>query len=582
MAGERTSARRVSRRWFLGAGGALAGAAGLGAIRCSGGSGNRLPTAGQTPVPTRERPTPTPRAAGEGPHEGGRLRYTGFVTGDGQFDPHMTQAGPVYGHQAAVFSRLLAYEDQADARIVPDLAAAMPEQPDSTTYIFRLNRAARWHEREPLNGRAVTPEDVKFSIERQRDGAASLFPRKPQWLNVESVAAPGDGTVIVKSASPLAAMLHFFADVNGFIVPPELAGEGRRLDVEHQVGSGPFQWVEWNEGEFASLAANRAWHGQPGPYVEGVTLLQPRDSADIEARLRTKQIDVATVGRPQADRLKAAIPALREATFGQSLFWGMRFFTVNPPWNDQRVRTAISMAVDRRQMLQSFFSGEGEMNPWVSWPIKRWSLPQGELQALPGYRAGPAGRDQDLREARALIDAYKGEGNSIPDLGLVVLDQAEARLRMGTLIRDQLQKDLGIRVIVYPVELPRIIHGLLHGEFPWVAGPDNGWIDLDDWVYPYFHSAGTKNTFPLRDPEMDALINAQRAELNEAERRRIGFDIQRRLLGLNVAVNFVSERVVSISWPYVRDFPLDASDGYQHRLARVWIDRAHDTYRGVR
>ncbi|MGH2609928.1 MAG: hypothetical protein ACRDHF_12685, partial [Tepidiformaceae bacterium] len=107
-----------------------------------------------------------------------------------------------------------------------------------------------------------------------------------------------------------------------------------------------------------------------------------------------------------------------------------------------------------------------------------------------------------------------------------------------------------------------------------------GWIDLDDWVYPYFHSQGTKNTFPLRDTDMDALIDAQRMELEGEARRELGFQIQRRLLELNVGVNFVSERVIALTRSYVRNFPLDISDGYQHQFADCWLDPSDEDFRG--
>ncbi len=570
----------ITRRHFLQAAAGAAGVAGLAALGCDGDSAPSILPGGNGDG--RETPGASPSKAAQEGKRGGRLRYTGFVAGDGQYDPHRTQAGPFYGQQAAVFSRLLAYESQAEGTLAPDLAEKLPERPDGTTYIFKLHAQAKWHDREPLSGRAVTSGDVKFSIERQRDGDAA-FPRKAQWANVQSVEASDPRTVVVKSKAPLAAMAHYFADVNAFVVPPELTPDGASIGLEQQIGSGPFQWVEWNEGQFASLARAPAWFwGNDRPYLDGITLIQPADSSEVEARLRTKQIDVAFVGRPQADRLKAGIQGLKESTFGQGLFWGMRFFSIIPPWDDPRVRTAVSIAIDRREMLREFFAGEGEMNAWVSWPSKRWALPAQELQSLPGYRAGAAGRDQDLAEARAMLAAYTSSGKRLPELGLVVLDQAEQQFRMGSLLRAQLQRDLGLNVVVYPLGLRDLIGGMLRGEYPWVAGPDNGWVDLDDWVYPYFHSAGTRNTFALRDADLDARIDAQRMELDEGKRRQLGYEIQRRLLQLNVGVNFVSERVVSLAWPYVKDFPLDMTDGYQHRFANTWIDRNHESYRGVR
>lgn len=583
MATDGLGSKRGNRRWFLGVGGAAAGAVGLTAVRCGNGGSKASPL---KPPTQRQSDTPGVQvAAGPSAQKGKRgdtLRYTGFVAGDASQDPHKTQAGPFYGQQALVFSRLLSYESMTTGKLTPDLAMGMPEQPDPQTLVFHVNPDARWHEREPMNGRPVTAKDVEFSLRRQIDGDSS-FVRKAQWANIDSmeVTDADSRTLKIKLKAPQAAIVNAFADVNSFIVAPELTDKGRDFAPDFQVGSGPFRWVEWSEGKFASVARNPKWHGgNDRPNLDGVTVLQPKDNAEVEAGLRTKKLDVAFVGRPQADKLKKAIPALQESTIGRSLFFGMRFFLPQFPYNDVRFRSAVSIALDRRDMLQQFFAGSGEVNPWVSWPITRWSLPQAELATTAGYRPGANGRAQDITEARALLAAFSSSQKVPDELPLFVLNDAETNLRMGSVMRDQLQQSLGLNVRVYPVPISELISRLLSGQAPWAAGPDNGWVDLDDWVFPYFHSTGTKNSFPVRDAELDKLIESQRSELNEAQRREIGFDIQRKLMALNAGVNFVSERVVALGWSYVKDFPLDAADGYQQRLAGCWIDQSDPNYRG--
>ena len=581
MAWERLGEKRMSRRWFLGAAGAVGAAGALAA--CGRGSGGS-----KTSVPfgvDEETATPKPGATPTRPpgvQSGGNLRYTGFVSSDGNFDPHKTQAAPFYGFQSMVFSRLLSYQSQADGEstIFPDLAQAKPEQPDGQTVVFKLNQKARWHDREPVNGRAVTAADVKFSIERQRDGDSSLI-RKAKWQNIDSVEAPDDATVRIKLKAPQAAMLHLFADVNSFIIPPELTRDGREITVQDQVGSGPFQFVEWGEGTFGSVSRNKNWHGGNGrPYLDGVTLLQPRDASEVEAGLRTKQLDFAFVGKPTAERLKKVIPTLTERPMGSSLFFGMRFRTTQAPFTDQRMRSALTIAIDRRAMIDQFFAGSGDVNPWISWPVKHWALSHTEMTTIPGYRPGAGGRAQDITDAKALLAAYASTGTVPTELPLFVLDEAERTLGMGSFISTQIEQALGIKITVYPMPIGDLIRRLINGESPWAAAPDTGWIDLDDWVYPYFHSLGSKNTFPLRDPGMDALIDSQRVELDDSKRREIGFEIQRKLLELNVGVNFVSERVIALGRSYVRNFPLDISDGYQHGFADAWLDSGDPDFRG--
>ena len=530
---------RLSRRRFLGvAGVSAASAAWLAAC-----GGSKKPAVGATATQSDDTASPTASAT-RPPNPGQQgeiLRYTGFVASDGIYDPHKTQAGPLYGQEALVFSRLLAYEDQAEGTILPDLAASF-EQPDPTTFIFRLNPSAKWHNRPPMNGRAVTAEDVKFSIERQMAGDAT-FVHKARWLAIETIDIPEAGAVRFRLKAPLATMLHAFADVNAFIVAPELVIDKRGIDLGTHVGSGPFRWEQWEEGKRASVSRNPAWHGGNNrPFLDGIVLSQPKDNREIEALLRVKKLDAAFVGRPVAETLKANVPQLDQRAVGNSFFYGMRFFSRQQHFDDVRFRTALTIALDRWAMIDQFFAGSGDVNPWVSWPVKKWTLPQSELTALPGYRPGKAGRDADIKEARALLAGY-GSAKQLPaEIPLFVVDDAQQALGLGTIIRDQIAENLGLKVNVFPLPIAALAAKVFAQDAPWVAVPDSGPIDLDEWVYPYFHSSGVKNTFAYRDSGMDAVIEAQRAELDTKRRQAIGFDIQRTLLSLNLGVNFVSER----------------------------------------
>ncbi|QFG03592.1 ABC transporter substrate-binding protein [Tepidiforma bonchosmolovskayae] len=571
--------RRLTRRRLLGATGA---AAALAAAACSRGGGGQptpfSPTAEPSASPTRA-PSPSPTTLSS--RHGHTLRHTGFVERDAFADPHKTQAGPLLGHQAMVFSRLLTYQDQARGTIAADLAAALPERPDATTLVFRINPQARWHDLPPLNGRPVTADDVKFSIERQRSGDTT-FVRAPQWAAIDSIEVTSPQTITFKLKAPLAAAHHLFADVASFIVAPELAPDGRDIPLDAQVGSGPFLWVEWSDQRFASVRRNPAWFGgDRRPYLEGISLVQPRTTAEVESGLRTRALDVAIVSRTLADHLKRGLPQLVEYTIGHSMFFSVRYSLVNHPYNDQRFRNALTWALDRREMVRKFFDGSGGLSPWISWPVTRWTLPESELTTVPGYRPGDGGREADLRDARAALEAFRSEKQLPADpLPLFVVDATENAIGLGSLIRDQLKAALDLDIRIVPMPLSQLVGLLLSAEAPFAAGPDTGWIDLDDWVYPYFHSAGTRNSFPLRDSDLDALIEKQRVELNEDARRNLGYEIQRRILALNPGANLVSERVVALAWPYVKGYPLDTTDGYQDRFASCWIDASDPTFRG--
>lgn len=585
MAGAR-GARRHSRRWFLGALGAAAGAAGLAALGCEDGGEDEpvAPAATPEPSPTEEgvyptypsTPAPDPTRAEQASRHGGTLRYAAAFSSDGRFDPHKTASAALLGQQALVYSRLLAYDSQRDDRLAPDLALGLPEQPDQVTYVFRLNPEARWHDVAPLDGRAVTAQDVLASIERQRAGRAQDFPRKGRWDPITSVEALDGRTIVARTEAPFAGTLARFASPEGFVLPPELADD---LGPTLQAGSGPFRWVEWEEGSYASVARNDAWHGpEDGPFLDGLSTVPPRSLEELEADFRTRALDAVEAGFLQAQELKRRLPELREARSAVARFYGMRFLAGLPPYDDPRLRQALTVAVDRRQMLDRFFHGSGTLNPWISAAVRRWSLPQAELQGEPGYRPGDGGRDADVRLARSALEAYRAEHELPEPMELLVADDLEQSLGIGALVAGQLRVTLGLQVQVNALPIDELSRRLLEGEAPWAVGVDNGWIELDDWLYPYFHSEGAGNTFALRDEEMDALLEAQRAELSSGARRELAYDAQRRLLDMNVGANFVSEDVVTLFWPYVQLFPVDAGEAYQNRFARTWIDRTHPAY----
>ena len=583
--------RRHTRRWFLGALGASAGAAGLAALGC-GDSEEPVPEP-LTPEPATPEayptyastPAPDPTRPEQSSRHGGTLRYAAAFSSDARFDPHTTTSEALLGQQALIYSRLLTYESQVDGRLTNDLARGLPEQPDELTYVFHLNPEARWHNVAPLNGRGVTALDVLLSIERQRSGRAQDFPRRGRWDPIADLEASDDHTVVARTEAPFAGTLARFASPEGFVIPQELEGA---LSPTLQVGSGPYRWIEWSEGAYASVARNEDWHGpDDGPFLDGISTVPPRSLDELEADFRTREVDAVEAGFLQAQELKRRLPDLREARSALARFYGMRFKTAppigdDPPFDDPRLRRAITVAIDRRAMLGSFFHGSGTLNPWISAAVRQWSLPQAELQRQAGYLPGDGGRDLDVQDARSALHAFLEEReltdpSELP-LELLVSTNLEQSLGVGGLIAGQLRDTLGLSVQVAPVSIDELARRLIDGEAPWAVGVDNGWIELDDWLYPYFHSNGSANTFVLRDEEMDALIEEQRAEMSSARRQQIAYSVQRRLLDLNVGANFVSEDVVTLFWPYVQLFPVDAGEAYQDRFAKTWIDRTHPTY----
>jgi len=113
-------------------------------------------------------------------------------------------------------------------------------------------------------------------------------------------------------------------------------------------------------------------------------------------------------------------------------------------------------------------------------------------------------------------------------------------------------------------------------------------IDLDDWVYPFYHTDGTRNSFRISDPVLDPMLEAQRREFDNDRRRQLGYDIQRYLLGqkdpsaaaANVRLDYISPYVAFVRWPYFKNAVTFPWFGSQYWAANVWLDKNDPSYEG--
>ena len=147
---------------------------------------------------------------------------------------------------------------------------------------------------------------------------------------------------------------------------------------------------------------------------------------------------------------------------------------------------------------------------------------------------------------------------------------------------------LTLDVTIDPTGYNGLATALLHnqadetdGTFPATYGFDNGWIDLDDWVYPYFHTNGTKNSALISDSKLDEMLDAQRAEFDFKKRQQMGYDIQNYLLeSVNARIDYCSPITRGVGWDYVQNRWNATWFGSNFLMANVWIDQTAPTYSG--
>ncbi len=642
--------RRITRRRLIG--GAVVGGAGLataGIIGCgeSGTTttttdGGSSPTAGgggrgsDVPIHDARRPFEAPGTTGE------ILRFTGFdaLVLD-TFDPHLTQFGPLYSGHSAVFSKLFKYVSHSEQLMEPDLAEDFPEMPEPqpTEFIIKLRRGVKFHDPASLPpdvrdkvaikdaaskfpglpGRELTADDVVWSFERQKNQTSprfALFYRSSQYGTMEKIEKVDDYTVKITTARPVAPLLHFLADTNAFIIPREVVDEAKdSLEFagsepqSRMIGTGPFVWGNLAGLQEINVFRNPEWFGwdQPElgrPFLDGYTAFFIVDNATIESLFRGKKIDVGGfAGDPQwMFDIKDEMPELELLRETVSGWVNTRFKVFDgvsgapcSPWSDPRLRRALSLAADRQQAMDFIWAGEAALTAPVGPAITKWALPEEELRTIPGYRVSQADREEDIAEARRL---YEEAGS--PQLEFIFADQPSYIPDFAPSFIESLRQSLGADINKQVIRAyPQIAEGLLKGCDQMIAtwGFDNGWIDLDDWVFPYFRSGGPKNSFGVSDPEIDKLLDAQRAEFDEDARREIGYQIQRYLLGVNpdgsgqplelkpdtaafARLDYATLITGGVSWPYYRNRYTWPWFGNNHWITNQWLNRDDPSFAG--
>jgi peptide/nickel transport system substrate-binding protein len=592
------SRHRFSRRRFLG--GAAALGTGLALAACGGGE----KPAGETPAAA----TPTSEGLEPARTSGGTLRSFGWdALALDTLDPHQTQIGTTYNLHSVVFSKVLKYDNVYEGIITPDLAESMPEVVDELTYIVKLRPDVTFHDTEAIRaafpqvaGRQLTAEDVKYSIERQMNPnspKSALYYRASQWETVDRIEVTDPLTLRITTKRPTAPLIHYLGDNNAFIVPKEVVDETDEMnDASRMVGSGPFMLKDFISVQVVKGVRNPAWfarndradQGLPDrPILDGYeTIWYPEDDTAIEVAFRSKQVDTTGfTDRANSPRIAsetgAVVDEYMDAGWLASRFLVADSPAATTPFKDFRLRKAINIAIDRNRMGQQMFRKWFYLVGPVPGAIKRWALPQAELVQKPGYRFDTQERQEDLAEAKKLWEAAGGPGigkftityAGIPGYLADFFPQFQGMLR--EVLDAESDGDLDI------TGYTKLAQGSLEKRIILSLNYDNGWNDLDDWVYPYFHTDGPKNSFNLSDPELDRMLEAQREEFDYEARRDIGFQIQNYLLDSVLArLDWMAEINAALRWPYVRNRSKDPWFGNAFHLADTWLDSEDPLYQG--
>ncbi|MFN8556800.1 MAG: ABC transporter substrate-binding protein [Dehalococcoidia bacterium] len=559
-------ASRLGRRQALGAGGVTLAASLLAAC---GGGGTKTESPASAPATTSSGVTSAASTAGGTPKPGGTLQY-GIDNLQDVMDPHQTTR-VTYALVWHNISHHLIGIDLKTGGFSDTEATKSMEQPDPTTLVFKLWPGISWQQTADIAARPFTAADVAFNLKRIATNEPR-FPRRSQFSEIDSVSTPDTGTVVVKMKQPYAPFLYYLGSGYNVLVNPDATEKfGGVIDrVSAASGIGPFTLESLDKAAGAKLKRNTAYFQKGLPYLDAVEIIGFTDDETSLASFRTGQLHVFGLPLTAEDEIKASVKGvqvLATGSPGQYVGPGLSFKA--QPFDDMRVRQAVSLAIDRHAMMAQAYQGKGaHLLAPAPWGLGDFAIPEAELATMPGYRKD---KTADFQQARQLLSAA----------GLKPED-VRAQTTVGNLsyypptyetVLPQLRQ-FGFRLDVQVQDNTAFRNAQSKGEYVWQWNLSLVDAEPDAVLRLFNYTKASRNYNGFSDPEVDQLIDKQARELDRKTRTEITREISKRLIerpNWILTANLEARVAAQAAVRDLRVAPAGSTDARD--LTRTWLEK---------
>jgi peptide/nickel transport system substrate-binding protein len=401
-----------------------------------------------------------------------------------------------------------------DLTLQPELAESW-EVPDPQTFIFHMRKGVKFANQAPVNGRELTPADIKFSYEYwTRSGAYSKLPQSQYDLFFEgltAVDAPDSSTLIVRFKAPFVPFLNYAASRFAPIVPHEIYDSDGNFK-DKIVGTGPFQLdlTSSQKGTKWVWKKNPTYWDAGKPYLDEIHWLVLKDDSAQNTALQTKQIDLlfANVDAGRVQTLTKAVPTLVQFQYQDPAPMHLYMNLKNPALNDIRVRQAIALTINRDDFLKTLYGGKGGWGMAGAFPD---TYTQDEVKGLLKY---------DPAQAKQLM-AQAGYANGV-DLQFNYPGNAygDEYITQMQLLQSQL-KAIGVNLQLNSLDKDDESTRKKQHNFTMTDTSKSLQGDVDSYLYAAFYPGNRANYTEVNDPQLTPLLEAQRREPDAAKRREI-------------------------------------------------------------
>lgn len=438
--------------------------------------------------------------AAEGAHAAGTLTVA-LETDDGNWDPTGTFTLTWGRVGSNVYDALILRGP--DLKLQPGLATSWEFLDDNTRIRFKLRSGVKFHDGEPFDAAAV-----KFTFDRLLGPEGAKGPQQANYTAIGSVDVIDAQTVDFHLKTKDPVLLTKLAGYGAMIVPPAyVKTHDAAYFNAHPVGTGPFKLVEYKPKISLTLEANKdCWAG--APKLDRLVYRFIPEAATQVAELQSGGIDIATlIPISLIDTIKAD-PKLKVASITGPTVVSLRFDTRDGITKNVAVRKAIIEAVDRDAIVAQILQGNGS-------PIASYESPLsfGYDPALKSLPFDPAAAQAALKQAGVPPGAPVKLSFVGDDATFREVAQTVAGFLQAVGLNPQLQSYEAN--VMYNDIIPKGKTGDMF-QMDW-----GGWtFDFDNTAYLLYHSGQHWNPYD-KDPELDRMLEAQRATYDRDERQKI-------------------------------------------------------------
>ena len=499
------------------------------------------------------------------PKRGGMLNFA-VVAEPPNYDCHASASFALVHPIAPHYSLLVKFDGEDYPKVVPDLAQSWTVAPDGMTLTFKLKAPVQFHDGSPL-----TSKDVKASYERIINPPPGVVSMRRSYYADLTVEAPDPATVIFKLRNPMAGVLEALASPFNCIYSAAKLKLNPRYPETEIMGSGPFTLVAHVRGTSWEGRRFAGYFEEGKPYLDGYKAFFVKSNGVVPGILGG-QFDAEFRGRHPSEKARL-LDKMKEnlAVFESSWINNLMivFNTKRQPFDDVRVRQALSLAIDRwggSEALSKIsvlkYVG-GVMRPGYT-----MALPQSELVTLPGFAKDIA---KSRQEAKKLLDEA---GASNLQFKLLNRNIAEPYAPGGLYSIDQWRR-IGVIATHEQLETKLFQERLVAGDFDVAIDLE---ADFMDDPTAQFSKFVTKSASPgaysgHTDTKLDDMYDRQRRTIDVAERTRIVREMERYALVQAYNVPLLWWERILVNHRKIKGWYMTPSHYLWQDLSTVWLDQ---------